>query len=215
MFTIKRFVCNPLHENTYVVSDDSGEAVIIDCGAFTDKERQKLSDYVRDNGLTPVRLIATHGHVDHHLGDRFAHDRWGLLPEVHRSDADLMAQLPQQAAAIEGLHLTRDDFVPVAHWLDDGETIAFGNHALTVMPAPGHSPGGAFFYCPEEKVLFTGDTLFRGAIGRTDFIGGSMFMIIQTLRSVSQLPDDTRFYPGHGADSTIGYELATNPYLDR
>ena len=93
--------------------------------------------------------------------------------------------------------------------------MSFGSHAFTVIETPGHSRGSIFFYDEEEYVAFSGDTLFQRSIGRTDFEGGSMFQMIQSLRMICQLPDTTRVYPGHGPETTIGAELASNPYLDR
>ena len=215
MINIERFVCNDIRENCYVVSDSSKECVIVDCGAYYEAEKQALKKYIEGNGLTPTHLIATHGHVDHHLGDRFVFDTWGLKPEVPASDETLMQQLPEQAAAIMGLRLTQDDFAPVGRYLAANDTISFGDHTFTIIETPGHSPGSVFFYCEEENIAFSGDTLFKGSIGRTDFQGGSMFMIIQSLRHISQLPDATQILPGHGEMTTMGYEETTNPYLDR
>ncbi|MBO4314588.1 MAG: MBL fold metallo-hydrolase, partial [Prevotella sp.] len=99
--------------------------------------------------------------------------------------------------------------------LSGDDAIRFGNHQFKVIETPGHSRGSVFFYCEEENIAFSGDTLFRFSIGRTDLDGGSMFMIIQSLRTISQLPDKTIVYPGHGDSTTIGDEVAHNPYIDR
>ena len=99
--------------------------------------------------------------------------------------------------------------------LTENNTISFGSHTLRIIRTPGHSRGSVSFYCAEENVLFTGDTLFKGSIGRTDFPGGSMFQIISSLRELAQLPDTTIVYPGHGPQTSIGFELAHNPYMDR
>lgn len=212
---IKRFVCNMIRENTYVVSDDTREAVIIDCGAYYEEERTAIKQYIDDNKLQPKHLIATHGHVDHHLGDRFVYDTWGLKPEVGEADEDFMNRLPEQARQLFEMELSDDDFAPVGRYLTPANTISFGHTTFKIIETPGHSPGGLCFYSEADKTLFTGDTLFRGSIGRSDFDGGSMFLIIQSLRVLSQLPDDTVVLPGHGERTTIGYEVATNPYLDR
>ncbi len=113
------------------------------------------------------------------------------------------------------MELSDDDFAPVGRYLMPADTISFGHTTFKIIETPGHSPGGLCFYSEADKTLFTGDTLFRGSIGRSDFDGGSMFLIIQSLRVLSQLPDDTIVLPGHGERTTIGYEVATNPYLDR
>jgi len=212
---IKRFVCNMIRENTYVVSDDTREAVIIDCGAYYEEERKAIKQYIDDNKLQPKHLIATHGHVDHHLGDRFVYDTWGLKPEVGEADEDFMNRLPEQARQLFEMELSDDDFAPVGRYLMPADTISFGHTTFKIIETPGHSPGGLCFYSEADKTLFTGDTLFRGSIGRSDFDGGSMFLIIQSLLVLSQLPDDTIVLPGHGERTTIGYEVATNPYLDR
>jgi glyoxylase-like metal-dependent hydrolase (beta-lactamase superfamily II) len=93
--------------------------------------------------------------------------------------------------------------------------VTFGSHTFKVLETPGHSKGCLCFYCEKEKVLFSGDTLFRSSIGRTDLSGGSIMMIIQSLRFLAQLPDEVVVYPGHGPETTIGNEVAHNPYMDR
>ncbi|KXB46484.1 metallo-beta-lactamase domain protein [Bacteroidales bacterium KA00344] len=215
MLKIHPFVCNMIQENCYVVSDETREAVIIDCGAFYESEKKAIQEYIEQNELRPVHLLATHGHIDHNFGNKFVHDTWGLKVEVHASDEKLMNSLPMQAKAICGIEMQPSDFSPVGKYLCEEDVVKFGNHQFTLLETPGHSPGSVFFYCKEENVAFSGDTLFRNSIGRTDLPGGSMFLIIQSLRMVSQLPDNTKLYPGHGEPTTIGNEVANNPYIDR
>ncbi|SFF93791.1 MBL fold metallo-hydrolase [Prevotella sp. KH2C16] len=214
MLKIERFTCNMLQENCYVVNDESNECIIIDCGAFLEEERKDIVDYIHENKLTPKHLIATHGHIDHNFGNNIIYQEFGLRPEVHKNDKYLMEELPEQAQAITGV-VIEYDMPTVGKYLDSTDKILFGNHVFTIIETPGHSRGSVFFYCKEENVAFSGDTLFRGSIGRTDFAGGSMFQIIQSLRIIGQLPDETKIYPGHGNPTTIGLELATNPYMDR
>ena len=214
MINIQKFVCNMLQENCYVVNDETRACVIIDCGAFYPEERQAIVQYIRANQLIPKHLLGTHGHLDHHFGDDTIYKNFGLKPEVHGGDGDMMENMSEQAASMFGLRLD-NDMPSVGHYLSAEDDITFGNHHFSVIETPGHSRGGVFFYCEEENIAFSGDTLFRNSIGRTDFSGGSMFMIIQSLRHISQLPDSTIIYPGHGEETTIGQELASNPYLDR
>ena len=214
MIQIKCFVFNRIEENTYIVWDDSLECVIIDCGAFYEEERQTIVNFIKENHLKPVHLLTTHAHLDHNFGINTINDTFGLLPEVSEKDAPALRSLKEQAQNMFGMQLNYD-FPPVEHTFNAGEIIKFGHHELTVIECPGHTPGGVTFYCKDEKVAFTGDTLFRGSVGRTDFAGGSMFQLISSLRELSQLPDDTVLYPGHGAQTTMGYELAHNPYMDR
>lgn len=214
MIKIERFQCNMLRENCYVVSDETGECVIIDCGAYFPEERKAIVDHIRNNGLKPVHLLVTHGHLDHNFGNDTIYDAFGLKPEVSADDEKLMKNLTGQAESFYQLKI-EDTFPPIGHFFDDGEQITFGNHSFLVMPTPGHSKGSVTFYCEEEGVAFTGDTLFSSSIGRTDFPGGSMFQIINSLRLLAQLPDKTRVLPGHGESTSIGEELAHNPYMDR
>ena len=214
MLTIQRFECNMLQENCYIISDETKECVICDCGAYYPAERAAIVDYIRDNGLTPVHLLSTHGHIDHNFGNNTIFDEFGLKPEVHKEDQHLMDMLAEQAETLVGIAL---DYAmpPVGKYFGDGDEITFGSHRLKVIETPGHSKGSVFFYCPEEAIALSGDTLFRNSIGRTDYLGGSMFQIIQSLRMICQLPDNTVVYPGHGPQTTIGTELSSNPYLDR
>lgn len=214
MIDVKTFVCNMLQENCFVVSDDTRECVIIDCGVFYDEERKAFCDYIKSNRLKPLHLLATHGHLDHHFGDNTVFEEFALRPEVHPDDKDFMEDMQQQAIDMFGMRIP-NDFPKTGRFFVDNETISFGNHQIKVIPTPGHSKGSVTFYCEEEKAAFTGDTLFRMSIGRTDLKGGSMMQMMQSLRSIAQLPDDTIIYPGHGPATTIGQEIRFNPYMDR
>ncbi len=214
MLNIQKFVCNMIQENCYVVSDETKECIIVDCGAYYEEERRAIVDYIRHNQLTPKHLVATHGHIDHNFGNNTIYEAFGLKPEVEADDEQLINMLPQQAQAIAGVELDYK-MPPVSKYLRETDTISFGSHTFTLLHTPGHTPGGVFYYCKEEKVAFSGDTLFRGSIGRTDLPGGNSFLIIQSLRMIAQLPDDTTILPGHGQQTTIGYELRSNPYMDR
>ena len=214
MMEIKTFVCNMLQENCYVVSDATNECVIIDCGAYYEEERRAIVDYIREHQLTPKHLLATHGHLDHHFGNNTIYEVFGLKPEVHSGDERMMSHLERQAESLYGMRLGYE-MPPVGKILEDGEQVTFGTHTLKVIATPGHSRGCVCFFDETEHVLFSGDTLFHGSIGRTDFQGGSMLQIIQSLRMLAQLPDDTRVYCGHGPSTTIGDELRMNPYMDR
>lgn len=213
MLNIKIFEVNPLQENCYVVSDETKECVIIDCGAFSPEEQQEIINYITLEGLKPVHLLATHGHLDHNFGIDAMNKAFGLKLELHRGDERLVRELKQQAESMFGMIV---NFTPqIGGFLANNDEVKFGNHTLKCLATPGHTMGGLCYFCEEEKVLFAGDTLFRMSIGRTDLPGGSMFMIINSLRYLCQLPDDTRVLTGHGPETTIGYELAHNPYLDR
>ena len=213
MLNIKTFMFNLLQENTYVVSDESKECVIIDCGAYYDEERDALVNYINDNELKPMHLLCTHGHFDHNFGIDTVFAHWGMKTEISANDEWLITNIPGQFEAMAGIRLDRDYPAP-GHFFADDEVISFGTHQLLILPTPGHTPGGVTFYCQEEKVAFTGDTLFRMSIGRTDFERGSYADMLSSLKTIiAQLSAETTVYPGHGPKTTISDEMAYNPYM--
>ena len=213
MITVKRFTCNMLAENCYVVSDESHEAVIIDCGVMYQEEGTAITQYIRNNGLHPVHLLCTHGHFDHCMGNGLIYREFGLKPEAHTGDQFLMETMQQQTTDILGVALPME-VPPVGRYLTDKDAITFGSHTLRILHTPGHTPGGVTYYCKEEGIAFSGDTLFRMSIGRTDFDGGSYEQIVHSLREVlGVLPPDTKVYPGHGPETTIADEIRYNSYM--
>jgi glyoxylase-like metal-dependent hydrolase (beta-lactamase superfamily II) len=213
MLNIKTFAFNLLQENTYVVSDDTLDCVIIDCGAYYDDERKALTDYISSQGLKPRHLLATHGHWDHNLGNDTIYKTYGLQVEAAKEDDFIITDIPRNFQSIIGAPLRRQ-YPAVGRFFGPDETIRFGHHSLQVLKTPGHSPGSVVFYCAEEHVAFTGDTLFRMSVGRTDFEGGSYEALMNSLANVlAKLPSETVILPGHGPQSTIADELRYNPYL--
>jgi glyoxylase-like metal-dependent hydrolase (beta-lactamase superfamily II) len=213
MIKVQKIMCNPLQENCYVVSDESRECVIIDCGAYYDEEFEAIHQYISGNGLKPVHLLATHGHLDHNFGNAYIWRTYGLKAEICADDEDLLAKLPVHARELFGMEITNEQ-PPIGRLLQDGDTIAFGTHQLAVMRTPGHSHGSVLFYSEAEKMVFTGDTLFRMSIGRTDFPEGSWKEMEQSLHNVvARLPRETTVLPGHGPQTSIADEMRYNPYL--
>ena len=213
MISIKTIQCNLLGENCYIVSDETKECMIVDCGAVSDAEKKFIKDYISENGLKPVQYVLTHGHFDHVMGSPFVYETYGLQPTISDRDAELYKDFKSDATSVG--YEANYDLPVIGRCVNDGDEVKFGNHTFRVIHTPGHSKGCVVYYCEDEDIAFTGDTLFRGSIGRTDLPGGSMFQIIQSLRMLTQLPDTTQVYPGHGLPTSIGYELASNPYLDR
>ena len=213
MITVKTFPCNQLQENTYVVSDDTRECVIIDCGAYYEEEFQAIQNYIETQQLKPVHLLATHGHFDHNFGNNFIFETYGLKVEISADDAYLINDLPGQFESMIGVPLRRQ-YPEVDHFFEADETIRFGHHTFDILKTPGHTPGGVTFYNKEESIAFTGDTLFRMSIGRTDFDRGSYKDIMDSLHNViAKLPPDTVIFSGHGPKTTLAEELQYNPYL--
>ena len=185
-----------------MVSDDTRECVIIDCGAYYEEEFQAIQNYIETQQLKPVHLLATHGHFDHNFGNNFIFETYGLKVEISADDAYLINDLPGQFESMIGFPLHRQ-YPEVGHYFEAGETITFGHHSFEIT-----------FYNKEEGIAFTGDTLFRMSIGRTDFDRGSYEeMMDSLLKVITKLPADTVVYSGHGPKTTIAEELQYNPYL--
>lgn len=213
MINIQRFVCNMFQENCYVLSDESKEAVIIDSGALFSAEKQSIIEYIESEKLIPTRLLSTHGHIDHNIGNKFIYDKWGLKAEIDRDDEELIKNLPQQATLLLRIKWSKEHEAPIGNFLNTASPIQFGNHHFSIIKTPGHSPGSVVFYSAEEQILFSGDTLFHLSVGRTDLPGGSERFLIDSLHTLSQLPAETKVYPGHGESTTIGFEVSNNLYM--
>ena len=202
-----------LDENCYIVSDETKECMIVDCGAASVMEQKAISDYISEEGLKPVLYVLTHGHFDHVMGGKWLYETYGLQPTICERDAELYKNFRKDSADMG--YRVDYDLPIIGRCVNDGDTVTFGNTSFKVIHTPGHSKGSVVYYCKEENIAFTGDTLFRGSIGRTDLPGGSMFQMINSLRLLEQLPDETKIYPGHGYYTTMALEGASNPYLDR
>ncbi|HJD52564.1 MAG TPA: MBL fold metallo-hydrolase [Candidatus Avibacteroides avistercoris] len=209
---IKRFEFNMLPVNCYLVYDSTKEAAIIDPGCFYAEERDFLRDYIKSKGLTPKHLLCTHLHLDHVFGCKFIKDTYGLGIEANPADEYWLQQAPQQARTFG---LTYPEIhEPIEQPLFDGDKVTFGDLELEAICVPGHSPGSLAFYSREKKVLFSGDVLFQGSIGRADLQGGNFEELKEAIcNRLFTLPDDVTVYPGHGPSTTIGYEKRNNPFF--
>jgi glyoxylase-like metal-dependent hydrolase (beta-lactamase superfamily II) len=197
--------------NTYLLYDETKEAAIIDCGAYTEKEQKNLQEYITMKGLKLKYLLNTHLHFDHVLGNRFIYENYGLKPQYHEKD-DRMPRLKIQAASF-GIVIDYEQ-VRAEHFINDNDDIHFGNTTLKAFSTPGHSPGSLSFYCEKDHCVFTGDALFRHDIGRTDLWEGDEDTLINAIRNrLLTLPNDTIIYPGHGPISTVIEEKQHNPYI--
>jgi glyoxylase-like metal-dependent hydrolase (beta-lactamase superfamily II) len=210
--TIKTFTFNPFQENTYIIHDETKEAVIIDAGCFSDAEKRVLKNYIEENKLKLKRVINTHLHIDHQFGNKFVFDTFGITPEASADDTFLLENIVNQTRSF-GLHL-EEAAQALGGYIKDNQEIKVGNVTLTALSVPGHSPGGIAFYSKKEGVLFSGDVLFQGSIGRTDLPGGNYSTLIRSIKErILPLPDSTVVYTGHGTSTTIGEEKKNNPFL--
>ncbi len=212
MIKVKTFVCNPFQENTYILYDDSGECTLIDPGMYTSDEQNAVVNFIASENLTPVKLLNTHCHIDHVLGNKFIYEQYGLLPQFNEGEMDMLTSVPAFAAPM-GL---RYDASPLPQeFLPESGTVSFGNSTLELIFAPGHSPAHLCFYSKTDDVLIGGDVLFYNSIGRTDLPGGNHSQLIQSIKTkLFELPDTCIVYPGHGPETTIRFEKLNNPYLN-
>jgi len=211
MINIHSFCFGPFQENTYVLWDESKEALIMDPGNFTAAENRELKEFIESENLKVKRLLLTHAHIDHISGNRFVYDTWKLLPEVHKSDL-FFIEKHKQTSDMYGLPC---DPSPLPEkFLEEGGKIKWGHSELEMIFTPGHSPGSITFYNKEQKFVIAGDVLFYGSIGRTDLPMGDYDTLISSIKEkLFPLGDEVKVYNGHGQATTIGFEKKNNPFL--
>lgn len=202
---------NDFSECTYLLYRESGEGIVIDAGLLYDEEWEAFEKFVEEHNITLKLLINTHGHVDHICGVGKAATRWNLPFALHPADIPLLTQTPFYAGAYAK---TLEGIPTPSIQLEDGQRIAFEGREIEVIYTPGHTQGGCCFYLPEDGLLFSGDTLFAGSIGRTDLGGGNHGQLLTSIRErLFGLPDTTIVLPGHGPQTTIERERRTNPFF--
>lgn len=212
IMTIKTFTFNPIQENTYLVYDETGEAVIIDAGMLFDREKTEIKEFLAHNNLTLKHVLNTHLHLDHQFGNKFLFDTFGIAPHAGKED-EFLLETVNASAAMFGIPYPEAP-QPIGSYIAENQKIKFGNTEFITLHTPGHSPGSYCFYCEIESALFVGDVLFNGSIGRTDLPQGDYATLINSIQTkLLPLPDSTVVYSGHGPTTTIGEERQYNPFL--
>ncbi len=209
---IKTFAVNPFEMNCYVYYDkSSGDGVIIDPGAYSDEEKNEISDFISSNNIKIKYILNTHGHIDHVLGNKWAKDLFGVPIYIHKDDIPLLDKAVEQGVMF-GIQVVKSPAPD--YFVREGEKIKFGNCTLDTIHTPGHSPGGVCFVDEKNKIIFVGDAVFHGSIGRTDLWMGDMDTLISSIKTkILKYADDFVLYPGHYEHTTIGEEKALNPFL--
>ncbi len=211
MFQIKMFTFSPVQENTYILYNDKGHALIIDPGCYFGAEQETLESFLSDNSLQPVQLINTHCHLDHVFGNKWVFKEYGLELFLHPNEEIVLSVAPDSGIRFG---LPFENYAGPLHFLHENDLIHLDDDILKVIAAPGHSPGSICFYCEAQHFVIGGDVLFRESIGRTDLPGGDHATLLKNIREkLFVLPDETIVYPGHGMPTKIGYEKENNPYL--
>ncbi len=208
---IVKFIFNPIQENTYLVWDETNECAIIDAGNSSAREMEVLSNFIAEQGLTPVLAVNTHCHFDHIFGVQALKEAYGVKFAASKRDEPILKQGAEHAAMF-GIDMNGIPEIDMD--LDVTPEIRFGETVLKVIKTPGHTPGGVSLYHEQSRSLFTGDTLFRESIGRTDLPGGDYPMLMHSIiDNILPLGDETTIYPGHSEKSDLGHEVLYNPFI--
>ena len=211
MIQLHTFTFNPFSENTYVLYDETKEAVIIDPGCHNYEERKELKDFIDNQQLTVVYLLNTHAHIDHVLGNEYVKRTFGVKLHLHIKDLPV---LQNAAARAEFYGFPNYEGSDVDVFIEEGDFIKFGNSELEVLFVPGHAPGHVAFINREENICVSGDVLFKGSVGRTDFPMCSFPDLENSIKTkLYTLADEMVVFPGHGGITTIGSEKKNNPFV--
>lgn len=210
MNNVQSFTFSPFSENTYVISDETHEAVIIDPGCLEQHEKMQLAAYIKENKLVVKALLQTHAHLDHVFGSAFVKRTYGVKMYLHAADVPILNDVEMRCKTwgIKGFEPVEAD-----EMLVDGQKFSFGNTTFDVVHVPGHAPGHVAFINHNDRYIIGGDCLFQGSVGRTDFPMCSFEELMKSIQAkFYTLPDDYVVYAGHMAPTMIGIEKKTNPF---
>lgn len=209
---IKIFTFNPIQVNSYLLWDETNEAVLIDCGCFTQSEKNELKNFIESNGLKLKVYLNTHLHFDHIFGNPFVEKELGVSAWANDSDWHWAETIAERVARF-GVRYN-EQIPPLERVIKNGDEIFFGKQRIVAIAVPGHSPGSIAYHLPEHKMLFSGDALFRDSIGRTDFPDSNHNQLLTNIKErLFTLPQETIVYPGHDRSTTIGYEKEYNMFI--
>ncbi len=210
MLSVQAIEFNPFQENTYILYDETGEAVIIDPGCYESDEKRFLDEFIAKKNLTVKYLLNTHCHIDHVLGNDHVKEKYKVPFLIHEVELPVLKAVKTYSGnyGFPAYH----EILPDAYF-KEGEIVKFGTTELFVFFLPGHSPGHVGFYNEKQKILIGGDVLFQRSIGRTDLPGGNFETLIKSIHTkLFALPDEVEVFPGHGDTTTIGEEKISNPF---
>ena len=207
MYKIDSRILGMVGTNCYLLCNmDIKECVLIDPADSQDE----ISRMIDESGCSLKGILLTHGHFDHIMAADAVRDKYGVKVYASCDEKNTLEQPHINLGEAYGLKLS----VKADVWHKDGEILKLAGFDIEAIHTPGHTEGGSCYYIREIGVLFSGDTLFCGSVGRTDFPGGSMSEIVRSIKEkVMVLPDDTKVYPGHGEGTSVGYERENNPFL--
>ncbi len=208
---LKTFVFNPFYENTYLLYDENKEAVIVDPGCYEKFEQDELISFIHENDIKPLAILNTHCHIDHVLGNAFLKRHYGIPLWIPENEQEMFRSVEAYAFnwGIANYETSEPD-----HLYAEDETFELGDSSIRFIYAPGHSPGHMMLYIDKDATLIAGDVIFRESIGRSDLPGGDYATLESSIKQkVYTLPKDTNIFPGHGPQTTVGYEMMNNPFV--
>ena len=211
MLNIQRLTFNPFQVNTFVLWDETKECAIVDAGCYGTAEQEELTGFISKHNLKPVKLINTHCHIDHIAGTAFTSRAYQVDFMAHEGGIRLIRHA-EKAGFIYGFE--KLETIDPKILSKEGDIVKFGNTELLVIETPGHADGSVCFISHKEKFVITGDVLFHQSIGRSDLPTGNYEVLMKSIREkLLTLPPEYKVYPGHGPETTIGYEAYSNPFL--
>jgi hydroxyacylglutathione hydrolase len=208
---IKTLVFNAFQVNTYVISDQKGNCLLVDPACYSTREQEQLASFLTENNLTVQYTVNTHSHVDHVLGNSFVYRGYGFKPLIHR---DGLVFYDHMLAHANTFGFEIDELIYPEEFLEEGQVLKLGDEEMKVHYTPGHADGSVCLVHEAGRWIVTGDLLFYLSIGRTDLPTGNLEKLLHSVRNkIFIYGDEYTLYPGHGNATTIGYERRNNPYL--
>ncbi len=211
MTTVKQFVFNPYQVNSYVISDETKECIIVDGACSGQKEFEQLDSYIKSEGLKPVLLVNTHAHIDHIIGNYTICKAYDIPLAAHEWCTGFLTHAKIYAKTF-GIEM--EEVKQIDEYLTEEKPVTFGNTTLKVLDTPGHADCSVCFYNEKDNYVITGDVLFNQSIGRTDLKTGNYDKLQESIwNKLFTLPDETEVFPGHGPSTSIGFEKINNPFV--
>ncbi|HRE41539.1 MAG TPA: MBL fold metallo-hydrolase [Ignavibacteria bacterium] len=209
-----KFPVNPFQMNSYIYYDEnSGDGVIFDPAVYFPEEKKKLDDILKTNNINIKKILLTHGHIDHILGNRYSKNKFDV--DIYGNDKDnFLIENAVKQGVMYGLEIEESPAIDVI--LNEGDKLDLKNTELRIIHTPGHSPGSICYIDDNNKLVFCGDVVFRESIGRTDLPGGDYNLLISSIKDklFKEIKEDYILFPGHMEETTAGYEIKHNPFLN-
>ncbi|MDM5338934.1 MBL fold metallo-hydrolase [Fictibacillus enclensis] len=203
----ERLTVGPVQENTYVLWNKKKEGIIFDPGS----EGKKIISLIEKRGVKPLAILLTHAHFDHIGAVDEVREKWGIPVYIHKKEEDWLGDTSKNGSAHFMQRIVAKD---ADHLITEEGELKIGSFTFKVFETPGHSPGSVSYYAEEEEVVFSGDALFSGSIGRTDLYGGNHELLLKSIHDkLLHLPEETLVLSGHGPETSIGAEMDSNPFL--